>query len=89
MSNPRVVKIGDEGYDEYIGRGSRWGNPFVIGVHGNRAEVISQYDKWIRTQPGLIAALPELKGKILGCYCSPLRCHGEILISLMKEQGIE
>jgi hypothetical protein len=89
MSHPRVVKKGEAGYDVYIGRGSKWGNPFVIDIHGTRAEVIAMYDEWIRTQPQLMAALPELKGKVLGCYCAPKRCHGEVLIELLKEQGIE
>lgn len=89
MSNPRVVKKGVAGYNTYIGRGSKWGNPFVIGVHGTRSEVIAQYDEWIRTQPDLIAALPELKDKVLGCYCSPLGCHGTVLLTLLKEHGIE
>lgn len=89
MSHPRVVKKGEAAYDTYIGRGSPWGNPFVIGLHGTRREVIARYEQWIRGQPQLLARLPELKGKTLGCFCAPLPCHGEVLIRLLKEQGIE
>lgn len=89
MSHPRVVKKGTAAYDIFVGRPSKWGNPFVIGVHGDREEVIDRYEEWIRTQPDLIAALPELKGKVLACFCAPRRCHGDILIKLMQEQGIE
>ena len=85
----RIVKKGDAAYDVYIGRGSKWGNPFVIGVDGTRAEVIEKYESWIKGQPELLAALPELKNKILGCYCSPRRCHGEVLLKLLRENGIE
>jgi hypothetical protein len=89
----RLVKVGEAAYDVYIGRGSIWGNPFVIGVHGNRNEVIEMYSKWIRGQPQLLAQLPELKGKVLGCHCksviNPKRCHGEVLLALLKERGIE
>lgn len=94
--NPRLVKVGEAAYDVYIGRDHRdptgrgkWGNPFVIGVHGSRAGVIARYDEWIRGQPALMAALPELRGKVLGCHCAPLACHGSILLALLKEQGLE
>jgi len=34
----------------------------------------------------LMSCLHELKGKTLGCYCWPLPCHGDVLISLLKRQ---
>lgn len=71
----------------YIGRGSKWGNPFIIGKHGNREEVIAKYEKYIRSNPELIAALPELEGKTLVCFCKPLPCHGDVLIKLLEEKG--
>ena len=49
--------------DVYIGRGSKWGNPFKIGEHGDRAAVIAQYARHIQTRPDLLASLPELRGK--------------------------
>jgi hypothetical protein len=69
-------------YHVYIGRGSKWGNPFVIGKDGTREEVIAKYEGYIKTQPHLMAALPELKNKILGCWCAPKACHGDVLIKL-------
>ncbi len=39
---------------------------------------------WLRTQPDLLAALPELEGKVLGCWCSPQECHGDVLIRLTQ-----
>lgn len=71
-----VVHCKRDPYDVYIGRGGDWGNPFVIGVHGTREEVIAQYAEWIRTQSHLMVRLPELKNKILGCWCKPNACHG-------------
>ncbi len=65
------------------------GNPFVIGKDGSRDAVIAKYERWIRGQPGLLAELPTLKGATLGCYCVPQRCHGEVLLALLKERGIE
>jgi hypothetical protein len=75
--------------DVYIGRGSNWGNPFIIGKHGNRADVILAYEdklrKLLREEPGRKAALLELKGRTLICYCKPQACHGDILIELIEE----
>lgn len=70
-------------YDVYIGRPSKWGNPFLIGIDGTREEVVKQYNDWIMTQYELVkAAKVELKGKILGCWCAPLACHGDILVEI-------
>lgn len=69
----------------FIGRPSKWGNPFIIGLHGNRVTVIKKYEDWIRTQPQLMNSLQELKGRILICYCKPQPCHGDVLVKLIKE----
>ena len=85
MGKMRVVHCKKEPYDIYIGRPSKWGNPFIIGKDGDRAEVIDKYKKWIREQPELINALHELKDKTLGCWCKPESCHGDVLIELIEE----
>ena len=64
----------------YIGRGSKWGNPYVIGKDGNRDEVIEKYRLYIERTPELLCAISELKGKNLVCFCKPQRCHGDILL---------
>lgn len=79
----KVVHCKKEKYDVYIGRGSKWGNPFVIGKDGNRDEVILKYKKHITNNPGLVSALPELKDKVLGCWCKPKACHGDVLKELV------
>jgi len=84
-----VVHCQKEPYDVLIDRRTKWGNPFFIGSHGTRAEVIAKYEKYIRENLVLMAALPELKGKVLGCWCAPQPCHGNILRKLLVEQGIE
>lgn len=67
-------------FDVYVGRGKgKWGNPFIIGKDGTRADVIAKHTAWLRNQPALIAALPELRGKKLGCHCAPDPCHGDVL----------
>ena len=66
----------------FIGRPSKWGNPFVIGRDGTREEVIAKYERWLADQPHLLRALDELRGKDLVCYCSPEACHGDVLLRL-------
>ncbi len=88
----KVVHVKKAPYDLYIGRAngnlsqSKWANPWVIGKDGTREEVISRYETWIKTQPELMAALPELRGKVLGCWCAPEHdCHGNVLARLVEE----
>ncbi len=87
-----VVHCGRSGYDVYIGRPSKWGNPFSHKAGtlarfrvATRDEAIRQYEEWIRQQPLLMAALPELSGKVLGCWCRPEACHGDVLLKLLEE----
>jgi hypothetical protein len=66
----------------YIGRGSKWGNPFRIGADGERATVIEKHARWLRDQHHLLCALDELRGKDLLCWCAPAACHGDLLLLL-------
>lgn len=67
----------------YIGRGSMWGNPFVIGKHGDRNSVCDQHETYLegKVTRGEITPqqLASLHGKDLVCYCAPARCHGHTL----------
>ena len=80
----RVVHCKREHYDVYIGRGSKWGNPYSIGVDGTREIVIAKYKRWLLNQPPLLNELGQLKGKVLGCWCKPLACHGDVLVELLE-----
>lgn len=94
---PRVVHCKREPYDVYIGRPSRWGNPFSHQSGtlakfrvSSREEAIARYAEWIRKQPALVAAAKrELCGKVLGCWCAPLPCHGDVLLELANESSFE
>ena len=69
----------------YIGRGSKWGNPFVIGEDGTRAEVVMKYRQllWAGIENGSVTReeLAELHNKDLVCFCAPKPCHGHVLES--------
>lgn len=88
----KVVHCKKEKYDVYIGRPSKWGNPYshqrgtlAEFLVDSRQEAIAKYEQYVRATPELLAALPELNHKILGCWCKPLPCHGDVLVSLVKE----
>lgn len=82
-----VVNLKKEPYDVYIGRGSIWGNPFKMKNNSNkeRDRVCDEYEKWFWTT-NLENNLEQLKGKRLGCYCSPLRCHGHFLAKIVNDR---
>lgn len=64
----------------YVGRPSKWGNPFVLEFEGERDEVLEKYRAWLAQRPDLIAAARrDLAGKVLGCFCHPKACHAHVL----------
>ena len=76
----------------YIGRGSKWGNPYPIDEHNNREDVIALYwglmDNRMKQDPiHWHDELQKLRGKTLVCYCKPKACHGDVLIELLGEDN--
>ncbi len=82
----KVVHCRKEPYDVYIGRPSKWGNPFKIGRDGAREEVLQKYQVWLAGQWDLLDSLDEVRGKVLGCHCKPHGCHGDILALVADHQ---
>ena len=93
-----VVNKHYQEYDVYIGRGSKWGNPFThIKDRSTKAEFIvetredsiSNYETWLRGKiwNGSITrdSLLSLDNKRLGCFCAPKSCHGDIISKLVEE----
>jgi hypothetical protein len=91
-----VVHCKKAPYDVYIGRPSKWGNPFTHlrdgktlakFVVGSRDEAVEAYREWITNGDGkhLMKDLPELKNKVLGCWCHPQSCHGDVLSELVAK----
>lgn len=78
----RVVHCLHEPHHVYIGRHSKWGNPFKVGRNDTRQQVIQRYKHYLSQCPWLLADLSELEGLVLGCWCSPHACHGEVLVRL-------
>jgi len=82
----RVVHCKKESYDVYIGRPSKWGNPFIVGKDGTRKEVMKKYKLYIISNKKLFNELSELQGKVLGCWCKPKSCHGDVLVELINKK---
>lgn len=92
----RVVNLRKDEYQVFIGRGGSWGNPFshlfsskAEFIVDSREESIVRYRQWImqrlKDEPALAEEMKrELKGKVLGCYCKPKACHGDILVEIVE-----
>ena len=73
---------------------SKWANPHKVGPGCTLKQSLQRYETDTRNNPVLMAALPELVGKRLGCWdvkepisevqANPV-CHGEILLKLLQE----
>jgi len=93
MAETKVVNKYAEPYDIYIGRGSKWGNPFTHKkgttaeyIVESREEAVEKFREWILQQEDLMNSLEELKGKTLGCFCKPKSCHGDVLAELVNKR---
>lgn len=91
MPHPLVVHK-RQPHDVYVGRPSKWGNPFshlpdTLATHrvGSRDEAVDRYAQYICETPRLLADLHELRGKRLACWCAPQRCHADVLAALANQ----
>ena len=80
----------------YIGRPSKWGNPYTHRSGNTLArfqvatvqEAVAAYRARLLGQTELVAALPELRGKDLVCWCKPGPCHGDVLLELANRSEV-
>jgi hypothetical protein len=72
----------------YVGRPTRWGNPFVVGAEHPAAECVAAYRRWLAEPEQLplrTAARRELAGHDLACWCPPGQpCHADVLLELVS-----
>jgi Domain of unknown function (DUF4326) len=88
-----VVHCKKEPFDVLIDRTTIWGNPFshkpgtrARFLVGSREEAIARYEMWIlKNSPMVALAKRTLRGKVLGCWCDPLACHGDVLARIANE----
>ena len=66
---------------------SPWANPYKVDEHGRENELRMYRDKVLRS-PNMMNSLHELRGQILGCWCSGTeKCHGQILVDLFSNSS--
>ena len=81
---------------QYVGRGSKWGNPFslsrlapILDIKSESAKifVVAQYELYLKQHPELVErAKSELRGKNLACWCKPNGiCHADVLLNIANE----
>jgi len=74
-----------KGFDYiYVGRPTKWGNPFPLEKEQDRQKIIEKYCEYLLENPILIAeASRELRGKKLACWCAPKICHASVLAAVV------
>lgn len=84
----RVVHRMLENYTLAITGDTRWGNPHraPLGRHSNQLETLA----YVRgLDDAALERCGELRGEVLGCYCTPLACHGDVLATLAAVDTVE
>lgn len=99
MNQPNPVRVIRAGSDEarlaadagcyvYVGRPSKWGNRFRIGPRRTREAAIALFQEWWEAPEQEVlraAALEEIPpGILLGCYCAPRPCHGDVIADFLN-----
>lgn len=84
----RVVNMKNEIANVKVDRSSVLGNPFKIGRDGNREEVIRKYRSYLNNCIRVVDELNRLKDMsddtVLGCWCKPKACHGDVIVSAVN-----
>jgi uncharacterized protein DUF4326 len=71
----------------YVGRPTKWGNPFIIGRDGTRIEVVEKFRSYLNGRgQELLSEIGELRGKDLVCWCAPEACHADVLLEIANEK---
>lgn len=63
---------------------SKWCNPYSLKKF-TLEKSLELYESYIINEPNLYNSLEELRGKELGCWCKPTKCHGDILLRLLGD----
>lgn len=78
----------------YVGRPTKWGNPYKVGRDGTAQECVDKYEALLKQNvwsiPNIADAKKELAGKDLACWC-PLDkpCHADVLLKYLQKRMTE
>lgn len=72
------------------------GNPFFLKDVNNdeeRDHVCNLYEEYfydrIAKDENFRAGILSLKGKVLGCFCKPKRCHGDTIVKWLESIDLD
>lgn len=90
-SGPRVLNKKRDGVPEgavYVGRPTKWGNPYKMGEHGTRHDVVRLYRLLARDRGAefIEQVQDELAGRDLVCWCAPHECHADVLLEIANAE---
>jgi len=93
MSPGRVKQSRTSGWRKPPGavsevRGTRWGNPFKVGVDAaTNAKAVVLFRAYLVRHPELVdAARQELRGKVLMCWCKlDEPCHADVWLEIANQ----
>jgi len=95
MATTTVVNMRTHMFDVYIGREGHgydgyWGNPYSVSRDGGREAAVALYKEYLyerlKTDAEFARRIRELKGKRLGCFCVPKKCHGEVIVEFLEQK---
>lgn len=93
-SKTKVVNIYRDKYDVYIGRAGKgqdgyFGNPFKLSPTATRGSTLNRYRSYfverLKKDPEFKRRVHKLKGRVLGCFCKPEDCHGDIIANYLND----
>lgn len=84
----RIVNMTTTPCEVPIDRSGPFGNPFPLRSESDRAAVLEKYrayfHKRVESDPEFRRRVLALRGRVLGCWCSPKLCHGTIIVEWLE-----
>lgn len=71
----------------YVGRPTRWGNPFTVAQTATRTAAVAAFEAYAKDRAADDPAwLEPLNGKDLACWCPEDKpCHADVLLALANQ----
>lgn len=85
MSRAREARLPP--HTRVVARPTRWGNPYIVGVHGDAGECVKLFERMVMSNAALQQEIKlHLRGFNLACWCKPgCPCHRDVLLRVANE----
>lgn len=81
----RVVNLHKQLFDVYIGRAGHGYDGYFDNPGKTVREFENYFFKRLETDPEYKDKIYALKGKVLGCFCAPKHCHGDVIALYLND----